>query len=283
MASTLTFSMLPEDCVSNIISFTSPADACKSVSSFFTLAAESDLVWEKFLPTDYLHIVQKSVIPLEFSSRKELFLRLSESTIIDGGRKSFSLDTLSAKKSYIISARELSIFGSNDPTCWSWNPNPDSRFLEVAELKTTSDLKIHCTLNTEMLSQNTKYGAYILIKIPNGAYGLDAIPSELSIKVGDHEVTSTAYLSHNNDSKRIQMLHLLFANRLEMLKKRVVHGEERAPQERKDGWLEIELGEFYSGERNEEVKMSLVEAKGHQLKGGLVVEGIEVRPKHKLQ
>lgn len=87
MASILTFSMLPEDCVSNIISFTSPADACKAVSSSFTLAAESDLVWQKFLPSDYLNIVEKSVIPLEFSSRKMLFFRLSESTLIDGGRK----------------------------------------------------------------------------------------------------------------------------------------------------------------------------------------------------
>lgn len=154
------------------------------------------------------------------------------------------------------------------------------RFLEVAELKTTPDLKLHGKINTKMLSQNTKYGAYIIIKLPNGAYGLDAIPSELSIKVGNHDVTSTAYLRNNSDSKRIQMLQLLYSNRLEMLKKRLVHGEERAPRERKDGWLEIELGEFYSGDRNEEVKMSLVEDKGHQLKGGLIVEGIEVRPKH---
>ncbi|XP_074359469.1 F-box protein VBF-like [Apium graveolens] len=280
MASKLSFSMLPEDCISNIISFTSPADACKAVSSTFTLAAKSDLVWDKFLPSDYLDIVHRSVIPLDSSSRRKLFFRLSHSTIIDGGTKSFSLDKLSGKKSYIISARELSIFGSNDPTCWTWKPNHESRFLEVAELKTTFDLKLHGSINTEILSQNTKYGAYIIIKLLNGAYGLDAIPSELSIKVGDHEVTSTAYLRNNFDSKRIQMLHLLYSNRLEMLKKKVVLGEERAPQERKDGWLEIELGEFYSGDRNEEVKLSLVEAKGHQLKGGLVVEGIEVRPKH---
>ncbi|KAL8088620.1 hypothetical protein AgCh_038408 [Apium graveolens] len=241
--------MLPEDCISNIISFTSPADACKAVSSTFTLAAKSDLVWDKFLPSDYLDIVHRSVIPLDSSSRRKLFFRLSHSTIIDGGTKHFILLFM-------------------------------HRFLEVAELKTTFDLKLHGSINTEILSQNTKYGAYIIIKLLNGAYGLDAIPSELSIKVGDHEVTSTAYLRNNFDSKRIQMLHLLYSNRLEMLKKKVVLGEERAPQERKDGWLEIELGEFYSGDRNEEVKLSLVEAKGHQLKGGLVVEGIEVRPKH---
>ncbi|WOH04614.1 hypothetical protein DCAR_0624025 [Daucus carota subsp. sativus] len=282
MSSNLSFNMLPEDCVSSIISFTSPTDACKPVSSFFRLAAGSDLVWKRFLPSDYLSIVEDSVVPLHFSSLKELFFRLCETTIIDGGRKSFSLDKLSGSKSYIISARELSIFGSNDPTLWSWKSNPNSRFAEVAELKTISDLKIYGRINTEMLSQNTKYGAYIIIKIPSGAYGLDAIPSELSIKVGDdHKVARTAYLRHNIDGKKVQMLHLLYGNRLEMLKKRVVQGEECSVQERKDGWLEIELGEFYSGDHgNEEVKMSLVEVKGRQLKGGLIVEGIEVRPKH---
>jgi hypothetical protein len=44
--------------------------------------------------------------------------------------------------------------------------------------------------------------------------------------------------------------------------------------------LEIELGEFFSGENDEEVKMSLMEVKGHHLKGGLIIEGIEIRPKH---
>ena len=50
-------------------------------------------------------------------------------------------------------------------------------------------------------------------------------------------------------------------------------------REREDGWLEIELGEFYSDGSDEEVKMSLKEVKGEHLKYGLIVEGIELRPK----
>ena len=65
----------------------------------------------------------------------------------------------------------------------------------------------------------------------------------------------------------------------EMLRKRDIEGGERFPSEREDGWMEIELGEFFSGEAYEEVKMSLMEVKGYQLKGGLIIEGIEVRPK----
>ncbi len=49
--------------------------------------------------------------------------------------------------------------------------------------------------------------------------------------------------------------------------------------ERKDGWIEIELGYFYNDQGDEEVKMCLKEVKGEHLKGGLIVEGIEIRPK----
>ena len=64
-----------------------------------------------------------------------------------------------------------------------------------------------------------------------------------------------------------------------MLKSRVIEGDNRVLNKREDGWMEIELGEFFNGEGDEEVKMSLKEIKGHQLKGGLIIEGIEVRPK----
>ena len=73
---------------------------------------------------------------------------------------------------------------------------------------------------------------------------------------------------------------MFYRNRIEVLRKRVIEGTQRTSNERENGWMEIELGEFFSGEANEEVKMSLMEVKGYQLKGGLVIEGIEVRPKH---
>ncbi|CAK9142188.1 unnamed protein product [Ilex paraguariensis] len=55
------FSLLPEDCISAIISLTSPRDACRAsaISSAFKLAANSDTVWEKFLPYDYPEIISR--------------------------------------------------------------------------------------------------------------------------------------------------------------------------------------------------------------------------------
>ena len=62
-------------------------------------------------------------------------------------------------------------------------------------------------------------------------------------------------------------------------------GRERVVSEREDGWFEIELGGFYNvggdyDDNNNEVKMCLKEVNGEHLKGGLIVEGIEIRPKH---
>lgn len=82
--------MLPEACVANILSFTTPADTFSSaaVSSVFRVAGDSDFVWEKFLPTDYCHVISRSSGPhRSFSSKKELYRYLCESILIDNGRK----------------------------------------------------------------------------------------------------------------------------------------------------------------------------------------------------
>ncbi|KAJ6974228.1 F-box protein PP2-B15-like [Populus alba x Populus x berolinensis] len=243
------FNILPEGCVSTILSFTSPQDACKSslVSAIFQAAADSDVVWERFLPTDYQDIVSRSMVPFKFSSKKELFLLLCSSLLIDGGRKSFKLERSSGKKSFMLSARDLHITWSDESPYWHWASLPESRFSEVAVLRTMCWLEIVGMIKTQMLTPNTKYGAYLVLKITDRSYGLDLMPSEISVEV---------------------------------LKSRVAEGEGRVPSERDDGWLEIELGEFFSGENDEEVKMSLMEVKGHHLKGGLIIEGIEIRPKH---
>ncbi|CAI0404911.1 unnamed protein product [Linum tenue] len=75
---------------------------------------------------------------------------------------------------------------------------------------------------------------------------------------------------------------LMYGHRTEALKSMVAGGggEGRLPAEREDGWLELEIGDFFNREKSEEVKMGLKEVKGHHLKGGLIVHGIEIRPKH---
>ncbi|KAJ0092270.1 hypothetical protein Patl1_25938 [Pistacia atlantica] len=56
------FDILPEECISQIINLTAPRDASRLsvVSPAFKSAADSDGVWEKFLPSEYKDIISNS-------------------------------------------------------------------------------------------------------------------------------------------------------------------------------------------------------------------------------
>ncbi|XP_027352778.1 F-box protein PP2-B15-like [Abrus precatorius] len=273
---------LPNDCVSAILSRTSPQEACRVslVSTTLRSIADSDLVWKSFLPSDYEDIVSRAVNPftLKFSSYKQLFYALCRPLLLDGGNKSFKLDKSSGKKSYIISSRELSVAWSSDPLIWSWRPIAESRFAEATELRTVSWLEIEGRIRTRILTPKTSYAAYLIMNVSHRAYGLDSSPSEVSVAVGNKVHKGRAYVGHKDEKKR-KMETLFYGNRTEILRNTVIQNKGvQVASKRDDGWMEIELGEFFSGEGDEEIKMSLREV-GYQLKGGLVLEGIEVRPK----
>lgn len=80
------FGLLPEDCLSEILSFTSPEDTARLSASArgFNSAAGSDIVWEKFLPDDYQQIISKSNSNslLDCSSKKEVYFSLCDYPIL---------------------------------------------------------------------------------------------------------------------------------------------------------------------------------------------------------
>ncbi|CAI9768947.1 unnamed protein product [Fraxinus pennsylvanica] len=271
---------LPEDCLAHVIAFTTPHNACESsiVSTMFRNSVESELVWDKFLPYDYVDIMSKLVSPIEFSSKKDLFFKLSTPLLIDGGNKTFAIDKYTNKKCYMLSARELSISWASNPLCWSWKPLLHSRFYEGVELIMVSWLEIHGKINTQMLSKSTTYGAYLIVKLANRAFGLDTLPSEVSIEIGDYKSIGTTYL-RDHASKKQELECDYMQHKIDGSRSGVCEAKERIVHRREDGWLEVELGEFYCDGKEQEVKMSFKEVEGEHLKGGLLVEGIELRPK----
>lgn len=84
---------LPEGCIANVLSLTSPRDASRLsvVGTVFRSAGESDAVWDRFLPSDYRDIISRSSDgPESFNvgSKKELYLYLCDHPFfIDGGTK----------------------------------------------------------------------------------------------------------------------------------------------------------------------------------------------------
>ncbi|KAJ1692403.1 hypothetical protein LUZ63_009101 [Rhynchospora breviuscula] len=124
--------LLPEECLSHVISFTTPRDAilCSAVSRPLQSAADSDATWERFLPSDYSSILSRAVDPVHYASKKDLYFRLCDPDhplLIDGGTMSFGLEKSSGAKCFMISARALSIIWSGEARYWKWIALPESR------------------------------------------------------------------------------------------------------------------------------------------------------------
>ncbi|KAJ9703202.1 hypothetical protein PVL29_004831 [Vitis rotundifolia] len=312
------FSALPEGCIAGILAWTSPRDVCRmsAVSPEFLSAAESDALWENFLPADYREIIglsSESSSHLSISSKKEVFFRLCNSPLlIDGGKKSLWLDKKSGKKCYMLAARDLTITWSDTPMYWTWISLPHSRlfslsrflvflfpipfifslthsfnsyenrFIEVANLNQVCWLEIKGKINTGMLSSRTNYVVFLVFQRDDRFYGLKNVPVESSVgMVGGETTKRVIYLdtpqveSSKDPDHDFGERFLHHENGISSMS-----GSPASLKKRIDGWYEVELGEFFSGEgEGKELEISVMEVKSGNWKSGLLIEGIEIRPK----
>ena len=124
---------LPESCVTHVLALTSPRDACRcaAVSPSFRDAAESDAVWERFLPPDYRAVLLRAgsgrLAPPP-SSKKEAYLRLSDSAVVVDNTAVW-LARGSGAKGVALSARKLSLPWEDGEFSWKWMPHPRSRYM----------------------------------------------------------------------------------------------------------------------------------------------------------
>ncbi|XP_050234722.1 F-box protein At2g02240-like isoform X3 [Mercurialis annua] len=261
---------LPEGCIANILSFTTPLDACKLsvVSKTFRSAADSDDLWDKLLPSDYHSIISRSSSFSSsssslISSKKQLYFHLCHNPIlIDDSKKSFWLEKRSGKKCYMIGARDLMIAWGGTHLFWQWKYHIGSRFPEVAELRFVWRLEICGKIDTSMLSPETSYVTYLVFRLREDAAGLDSYATEVSIGIvgGEKHKASICLMPEVDQRQSRSCVGLL------------------CPKRRQDLWLEIEIGEYLNriGEDGE-LEMSLLEMNAP--KTGLIVQGIEIRPK----
>jgi len=147
-----------------------------------------------------------------------------------------------------------------------------------------------------MLSPKTLYGAYLVFKSSaNGIFGFEYQPCAASVVIaGGDTVERNVFLDAERGRRlRYQIVPRSRATgiftRLQNLIEAPVEPTEsvddlqKYPKERADGWLEMELGEFFNegGGDDKQVDIGVCEVKGGGWKGGLVVQGIEIRPKTK--
>ncbi|KAK2402555.1 F-box protein PP2-B10 [Trifolium repens] len=181
--------VLPKDCIANILSHTTPIDSCRLslISKDFCSASKSDIVWNKFLPSDLVSIISDSQPASSLFdtslSKKSLYLTLSDHPIIiDSGKKSFQLEKHSGKKVYMLSARDLSIAWGDTPDQCDWMILPKSRFQEVARLRCVWWFEIHGAIKTCVLSANSQYAAFLVFKMKN-AFHFDGFPVEFTVGI----------------------------------------------------------------------------------------------------
>lgn len=99
------FEMLPEACVADAVAHTTPLDACRLtlVAPSVRSIADSNAVWERFLPSDYRQLISRAVPAhgtihqlLASSPKKKLYLFLCDHPLVidDGAMVIFLLCTV---------------------------------------------------------------------------------------------------------------------------------------------------------------------------------------------
>lgn len=257
------FSVLTEDCLAEILSRTSPRDACRAavVCKDFKSAADSDAVWEKFLPPDYKQLIERAVSPVIYDSKKQIYRCLSKSHIfLDHGYLSFKLDKKNGKKSYMLGIMELYIEGQDDPKCWTWSPI--SRFPKVGILEAVDQIKIRASIPAVLLSRKSRYVAYLVFRIVGVSLDLQKPTKRMGSYAGREIDQSIIYLQRPS-------VHCI---------QRYWQKNGALPRKRGDGWKEIKLGEFYSDEGEDgEFVMAFEEIRDEYDTSALIVEGIDLR------
>ncbi|GFP92866.1 putative F-box protein pp2-b2 [Phtheirospermum japonicum] len=126
-------------------------------------------------------------------------------------------------------------------------------FSEVAKLRSISWIHIQGKINTQILSKTTTYAAYLVFWLER----MDGLRS------------SNTVVRFLNDKSENDTRNEHFEAR----------ETGKIARNRRDGWMEIEMGKFYSGSGDDgEVEAWLVEINNPHSKSGLVVEGVEFRP-----
>ncbi|CAM0913816.1 unnamed protein product [Alopecurus aequalis] len=279
---------LPEELLAAAISLCrSPPDACRAaaVSRAFRPAADSDAVWSRFLPRDLPQFAQGE-LPCTPPSKKALFRCLADQPALLPCRLvSMWLDRATGAKCYMLSARALQISWGDTPDYWEWidlgceEVKSNKRFLEAAKLLGVWWLEIRGKINSMMLSHNLTYAAYMVFKLADDGFDLLDFPfQEASVSAGSdskRQVCLQSYMEVGDDG--VPLKHILTSSDPTYHHPEVPLTDDIIlPRKRADGWIEVELGDFYNEEGyNDEVSFRLIETK--EWKHGLVVWGIEIR------
>ncbi|KAF3617705.1 putative multiple myeloma tumor-associated protein 2 -like protein [Capsicum annuum] len=273
---------LPSDYRSVIAGSSTPIPEFPSLKQLFLYLSHNHILIDQGLKIRSAMILDTVIV----NSQLPVFTSLVKSAMILD--TSFSLDKWTGKKCYFLSARDLNITWGDTPEYWGWTSLPESRFPEVAQLKIVWWLEIWGTIRAGILSPLTSYAAYFVYKLEEDFYGFDTRYMEVSVGIsGVESEMQVAYLHPEpqyvpEDSYESPYTppspYQVFA-RMEDLGPWPAESDNFTfPKLRDDGWFELELGEYFTGNEDDCIELRMQDVKTGCTKRGLIVEGIEIRP-----
>ncbi|XP_039131238.1 protein PHLOEM PROTEIN 2-LIKE A1-like [Dioscorea cayenensis subsp. rotundata] len=161
--------------------------------------------------------------------------------------KKYWVDQETGCNCFMLFPRGLSIAWAEDRRYWQWFQVEDIRGtnIEIANLLNVCWLEVHGKINTSLLTPKTKYEVVFVVKMEELSYGWQT-PVNLRL-LFENGITH---------EQKVKLLEL--------------------PRDQRK---ELKVGEIInSGEKAEEVEISLYEYNGGQWKRGLVIEGVIIRP-----
>ncbi|KAG8363807.1 hypothetical protein BUALT_Bualt19G0060700 [Buddleja alternifolia] len=296
---------LPEDCIANALSLTSPKDACRLslVASTFRSASRSDTVWDRFLPSDYSDIISRSIdgrdsLLARFRCKKDLYLHLCDHPIlIDDGRKFhielnskfFATLGIDMAMFFLILVQYVNLIGlsivkkqSFSLEKWSgkkcyvlaardliivWGDTP--QYWQWISLPESRFAEVAELLNVCWFKIDGKISMKMLS--PNTNYAAYLVFKRRANFCGFHNPIFTGYVGFAGQES--QTLRICLAESVPN------ESTTEYPKQRDDGWMEVMLGEYFvqDGGQDGDFEISLFQCNS-SWKSGLIVQGIEIRP-----
>ncbi|KAI3719422.1 hypothetical protein L6452_20320 [Arctium lappa] len=250
---------LPESCVALVLSYMEPPQIGKlaRINRTFRAASSADFIWISKLPSNYRHLVGKSLIHDDKKLGKmEIFARLTRPVSFDSGNKEFWVDKVTGGVCVSISSKALTITGIDDRRYWNRIPSDESRFRTVAYLRQIWWLEVDGDVE---------------FQFPAGSYSLSfKLRLGKVIKRHGRQVCTTADV-HGWDVKPVEF-KLTTATGQKTVSKRFL--------EITGKWEYHRVGDFIVDESNTptKVKFCLTQIDCTHTKGGLSIESVFICP-----
>nr|XP_043628063.1 uncharacterized protein LOC122599568 [Erigeron canadensis] len=255
---------------------------------------EDDTYWKNKLPTDYKDIIKFSEQGLQWTGSKELYHILSQGLLIhykppfsffqrptNHGQQWFCLDK-NGKTCLMLPARAVCMLESTNESegivLHEWKSLPESRFGEGLVTSSSNSNK-HIVIKENkirLLSPETKYACYLVYKIERGGCTSPMRVRYYPRDWGSWKYGSYIYLVSPQTPvirpKAGQNTHNpLIRPRLKGI-----------PQQRSDGWMEVQVWEF----QTDTTAMTVIPSLSLDYQGtyhedylkGLIIIGIEFKP-----